>query len=296
MQLNWFREFIVLAETCNYLEAADRLFIGQSNLSKHIKSMETELGAPLFDRTSRRVRLTLLGERMLPFARQICDAQLSIQAVIQNQLDALRGKVTIDSIPAVAQYGITDVVARFRSRYPGYAISVSENQPRLSEHNLRHGLCELAFIRRRADEPAPPDLSEIPFCDDDELVAVLQPDHPLADCAPIRLEQLAGETLITLEEGSLPHDLLLSACRSAGFVPLIGFTCHRVDSILDLAGKGIGVGLLMRGHTVLPQPSENPSFVVRSILPQIATRVSLYCRKGEPLSAAAQAFLDCLDP
>ena len=41
MQLNWFREFIVLAETCNYLEAADRLFIGQSNLSKHIKSMET---------------------------------------------------------------------------------------------------------------------------------------------------------------------------------------------------------------------------------------------------------------
>ena len=296
MEIRVLRYFLKVAQEESITHAAELLHITQPTLSRQLAQLEEELGAPLFDRTSRRVRLTLLGERMLPFARQICDAQLSIQAVIQNQLDAQRGKVTIDSIPAVAQYGITDVVARFRSRYPGYAISVSENQPRLSEHNLRHGLCELAFIRRRADEPAPPDLSEIPFCDDDELVAVLQPDHPLADCASIRLEQLAGETLITLEEGSLPHDLLLSACRSAGFVPLIGFTCHRVDSILDLAGKGIGVGLLMRGHTVLPQPSENPSFVVRSILPQIATRVSLYCRKGEPLSAAAQAFLDCLDP
>ena len=44
MNLNWFREFLVLASTCNYLEAADMLYIGQSNLSKHIKSMEAELG------------------------------------------------------------------------------------------------------------------------------------------------------------------------------------------------------------------------------------------------------------
>ena len=53
MELSYIREFVVLAETGNYLEAADVLFIAQSSLSRHIKSIEADLGAPLFDRTTR---------------------------------------------------------------------------------------------------------------------------------------------------------------------------------------------------------------------------------------------------
>lgn len=296
MNLNWFREFLVLASTCNYLEAADRLYIGQSNLSKHIKSMEAELGGPLFDRSSRRVKLTPLGEKLLPFAQQLTDTQLSMQQMLQNHFDAQRGKVTIDSIPAVAQYGVTDVIARFRTTYPDYVIHVSENQPQLSESNLRRGLCDFAFMRRPAGEPTPEGLVEIAFAPEDELVAVLHRSHPLAGCAALRLEQLSGETMITLEEDSLPHELLLSACRRAGFVPRIAFTCHRVDSILDLTSKNLGVGLLMRGHTVRPRDgnfTDEPPFVVCSVTPRIATNVNLYYRRGDALSPAARAFLCC---
>ena len=69
MDINYFREFVILAETKNYWAASERLFIGQSSLSKHIKTLEKSLGAALFDRTSRKVELTEFGKRMLPYAR-----------------------------------------------------------------------------------------------------------------------------------------------------------------------------------------------------------------------------------
>ena len=64
MNTGWLREFVVLADTCSYSEAAERLFMGQSSLSKHIKALEQELGVELFERTSRRVKLSAEGEQL----------------------------------------------------------------------------------------------------------------------------------------------------------------------------------------------------------------------------------------
>lgn len=297
MNLHWFREFVVLAQTCSYLEAADRLFIGQSNLSKHIKAMELELGAPLFDRTSRRVRLTTFGEKLLPFAQDLVSTQLSMNEMAQNYFDATRGKVTIFSIPALAQYGITDIITHFHQAYPNYAIQVSENQPSLSEYNLRHGLCDLAFIRRSENEPVPEDLTEISFHPRDTMVAVVHKDHPLAVQPFLQLSQLLPELLITLEEGSFVHKQLVDAYRELGYSPQVAYTFHRTDSILDLVSKKIGIGIMMRGHTVRPSDSSDtadPPFKVVELSERITTNVNLYCRRSEPLSAAAQAFVDCV--
>ena len=65
MELNHLKEFVVLAKIENYMEAAENLFISQSTLSKHIKSLETELGINLFDRTTRQVKLNEAGRVFL---------------------------------------------------------------------------------------------------------------------------------------------------------------------------------------------------------------------------------------
>ena len=62
MDINYFKEFVVLAQTGNFMEAADILYSSQSTLSKHIKSMESELGVPLFDRTTRKVKISKYGQ------------------------------------------------------------------------------------------------------------------------------------------------------------------------------------------------------------------------------------------
>ena len=75
MDINFFREFAVLARTGSYSEAAEQLFLSQPSLSKHIKSAELELGRPLFRRTTRRIELTPFGAALLPYAEQIAALQ-----------------------------------------------------------------------------------------------------------------------------------------------------------------------------------------------------------------------------
>ena len=67
MNTEYLKEFVVLAETKNFGEASDRLYMNQSTLSKHIKSLENELGINLFLRTTRRVELTNYGQTFLPY-------------------------------------------------------------------------------------------------------------------------------------------------------------------------------------------------------------------------------------
>lgn len=68
MDLNWFLEFVVLAETLHYANAAEKLYTTQSTLSKHIQAMEKELGAQLFVRGYHKLELTPFGRVMLPYA------------------------------------------------------------------------------------------------------------------------------------------------------------------------------------------------------------------------------------
>ena len=75
MEISYFKDFVILAETKNFWAASERLYIGQSSLSKHIKTLERELGAPLFTRTSRKVELTEFGELMLPYAQSLSRMQ-----------------------------------------------------------------------------------------------------------------------------------------------------------------------------------------------------------------------------
>ena len=75
MEIEYIKEFVVLAETENYLEAAESLFISQSTLSKHIKIIEKELDVQLFDRTTRKVHLNKYGKMFLKYAKEISHLQ-----------------------------------------------------------------------------------------------------------------------------------------------------------------------------------------------------------------------------
>ena len=126
MELSYIREFVVLAETGNYLEAADTLFIAQSSLSRHIKSIEMDLGAPLFDRTTRKVSLNGFGQAFLPYARQMVQIQEEYENVLQSYLSGISSAITVASIPSMVRYNITDVLAGFQQANPRYKLNILE--------------------------------------------------------------------------------------------------------------------------------------------------------------------------
>ncbi|MCD7715252.1 MAG: LysR family transcriptional regulator [Lachnospiraceae bacterium] len=294
MNIEYFREFTVLADCSNYLEAADRLFIGQSTLSKHIISMEKELGVPLFERTSRKVALSKYGKLLLPYANTIVQTQYSYHAALQNELESERGRVTVGTIAATAKYGITGLIADFKRRYPNSSIQMFEGDPNDLASQLRERKCDVIFAHMPERELMAETIQRIHYLDD-SLVCILPKSHPLAGQKELRLEQLRDETFIALAENTTVHQLILDSCYRVGFSPKIAFTCHRVDSVLDLVTKGMGIAILAEYMANRPEDGnfpENAPFAVAPILPRTSISVDLCYRNNDDLSPMARRFVE----
>lgn len=296
MNINYFKEFVILADTKNYLEAAEILYISQSSLSKHIKSMETELGVTLFDRTSRSVELTKIGEMLLPYATNIMNSQLEYTDMIRNELDDFRGQVTIGSIPAIAQYRITDLLVEYKKKFPQYVIKVFEHDNQKLIDSLRQKQCDLIFVRDFDQLLKDDEFEKIPYLVD-PMVALLPRKHPLAASDTIRLEQLRDESFIMLEEDEFLQNIWQKCCNHVGFKPRVAFSCHRMDGILDLVTKNMGVSLIMQNQANNPMDSKlppNPPWTTCKLIPEVNVTVYLCYRKSKPLSKAARHFVECV--
>lgn len=296
MNINYFKEFVILADTKNYLEASEILYISQSSLSKHIKSMENELGVMLFERTSRSVELTKIGELFLPYAKSIMNSQLEYTDMIRDELDDFRGQVTIGSIPAIAQYGITDLLVEFKKQFPQYMVKIFEQDNQKLIESLRQKQCDLIFVRDYDYLLNKEEFEIIPYLVD-PMVALLPKNHPLASSETIRLEQLREEPFIMLEEDEFLQNLWERCCHHVGFKPRVSFSCHRLDGILDLVTKNMGVSIVMQNQVSHPADSKlpaKPPWATCKLIPEVNVTVYLCYRKSKPLSKAARHFVECV--
>lgn len=299
MDISYFREFVMLAETKNYWAASERLFIGQSSLSKHIKTMEKQLGAPLFDRTSRKVELTEFGARMLPYAQSIARLQYEYESAIYGMLNQNDERLTISSIPAMAPYNIVDILVRFQMDYPHVQVHTNEADTLVVREELLERKCDLAIFRDSVaylehDTEREKQLIKIPFCTD-RLVAVLPKGHPLETNTSLELSQLQGEYFALIKKDSMPYSLCMRACQEAGFVPHVLFSSHSLDAVFDMVTKGGCIALLFEKHAASPVESVlsiAPPFAVVPIVPEIQTTIYLAYLRNVPLSKPAKHFID----
>ena len=298
MDIEYFREFVILAETKNFWAASERLYIGQSSLSKHIKTLERDLGAPLFERTSRKVELTEFGKLMLPYAQSLGRLQYEYETAAFNYLHTDNEPLNIATIPVIAHYNITDSLIQFRRDYPNVKINIMEGDTLVIREFLFDRKCSIAIYR---DSPAylehNPDkesqLAKIPYCRD-PLVAILPPEHPLAGEEHIELKHLQDEAFALIHEETMPYMLCMRVCREAGFTPNVVFTSHNLEAILDMVRKGSCVALLFANHVAFPHEhtfGEKPPFAVVPIVPEIPTWLYIGYLKNEKLSPAATHFI-----
>lgn len=289
MEINYLREFVVLAQTGNFMEAADLLYCSQSTLSKHIQNMETELGVSLFDRTTRKVALSKFGQLLLPYAKQIAELQDTYTAILQSGLSTDQDILTLGSIPALAQYKITDVLADFKKSRSQVTISVMQAGSEEMKKMLRQRKCELAFVRH-TDE-VDDDLVRIPYAVD-TMVAVMPVTHPLAKYKAIPLRMLADEDFLLIDKQTMLYRLCVSTCQRSGFEPRVAYTDHSLENLVDLVTKGMGVCLLMKQLALY---LSRPEVTIVDISPCVTTQISLCYLKGVELSDAARLFVHCVE-
>ena len=170
--------------------------------------------------------------------------RIRVAAAKESRKD--RHILTIASIPVMAQYNITGVLAKFQQQFPQITLDVAECEQHDLYAMLRDGRCELAFTRRAGS--GEPDMEYLPFAQD-HLVAVMHETHPLANSAQLRLQDLKDQPLLCLDQRTGLYNLCTSLCLQAGFQPDFVYTGHRPENIVGLAAQNMGVALLMQRHT-----------------------------------------------
>ncbi|MGM9606567.1 MAG: LysR family transcriptional regulator [Oscillospiraceae bacterium] len=283
LDINFFREFVILAETNSYSEASERLFISQSTLSKHIKNFELELGHPLFKRTTRKIELTPFGAKFLPYAEQIAKVQDTYTEQLLTPL--LAGTtISVGITPRLFEHILTTTVNGFQERFPQYQVTLCDQDVPPLKKSLINKECDFIFIHDTIENDS--DIFTKELLELDHFAAVFPPDHPFADRDSIALSELRDAQFLFLPEGTVVYDLSMEACRKAGFEPNIVFRSANCENIFHLVEKKKGIGIVAQNH--LP-PHDNVKLV--TIEPPITTAVSV-CFREDNLSAASKDFLN----
>ncbi len=235
MELDYLREFVALAQTCQFQETADRLFISQSSLSKHIKAIEKEFGVELLSRSTRRVELSEFGRAFLPYAEQIAQIQreytLTLLPTVQNH----EKKVTMGVIPLVTFYRLNGVVNYFSQKFPDYSIEFVEHDAATLREMLRRGTCDLIVVCE--DPEQPDDEFRSTQYTTDNLVAVLPETHVLAGRKALGIDDLAAYPLIQLGKLDLAKYL-------GPKMPPSSLVVIRTPMMIDMVMRGMGIGIL----------------------------------------------------
>ncbi|MFF2639375.1 LysR family transcriptional regulator [Streptomyces niveus] len=286
MELQQMRYVIAVAEMSSFTKAAQRCLVVQSALSHQIARLEKELGARLFERTSRRVRLTPAGAAFLPAARQCLDAAERVAAEVAAAVGEVRGRLAVGLIPTVAAVDVPAVLREFHQRHPKARISLTVGASDELAEQVRQGDIEVAFlgipVTARPRGVMARKLAE------ERLVAVVSPDHPLTDETSVDLRRLSSEVFVDLPAktaGRAQSDLAFTA---AGLTREVAFEVTNADYLARLVGAGLGVALLP------PSYAEGLAGMTTIEVTDAPARAEYVIWGRESRAPAANAFLELL--
>ncbi|MFD3943737.1 LysR family transcriptional regulator [Streptomyces sp. NPDC058579] len=244
MDLQQMRYVVAVAETNSFTRAAERCLVVQSALSHQIARLERELGARLFDRTSRRVRLTPAGAAFLPAARQCLEAAERASAEVAAAVGEVRGRLAVGLIPTVAAVDVPGALRTFRGRYPRVRIGLRVGASEELAEQVREGALDVAFLGLPTAADPPRGVASHVLAHD-RLVAVVAPDHPLAGEAAVDLRRLSSEVFVDLPAGTAGRVQSDLAFAAAGLTRDVAFEVTTADLFMArLVGQGLAIALL----------------------------------------------------
>lgn len=286
MELHQLRYFCAVAETGSFSRAAEQSHVSQPSLSQQILKLENELGARLFDRLGRSIRLTDLGKAFLPRARSVLRELEAARGDVVERKETLSGTVAIGVIPTVAPYLLPPLLASYSRKYPQVKVSVVEEMTSVLLDRLRAGSIDVAVLAlpiRGHEFEAFPLLAE-------RLFAALPKKHKLARRASLSLKDLRAEPFLLLCDGHCFRDNALAAFGRARLHPRIVFESGQFSSLLSMVGAGMGVSLV-------PQMAVEKKAGCRyvCVADEQATRtVAAVVLRGRSLTRAHNSFLTLL--
>ncbi|MBX7276803.1 LysR family transcriptional regulator [Pseudomonas sp. ERGC3:01] len=281
MTLTQLEIFSLVAELQGFTSAAHRLGISQSAVSHAIKALEQELGVELFRRHQSLVELSDIGAQLLGRARAMLGLANTLQQEAADARGMKRGTLRIGSFGPTASIRILPTLLRqFRQAYPGIEVHVDEGPDRQVIQWLDERRIDVGFVvldQERFDTVA---LFE------DQLVALLPADHPLAANAALPLQALCDDPFILTEAGS--SELVMRLFSEARLRPKVRYRCAQLLSTLEAVSRGDGLSIVAQAS--LPEHVD-PRYAARPLSPAVPRRIGLAVLDRRQSSPATLAFI-----
>ena len=289
MELRHVRYFVAVAEELSFTRGAERLRIAQPSLTRQIKGLEEELGAHLFDRTKKRVKLTKQGECLLAGAKRLLGES---EEIIQSVRDVGRqnGSIRIGYIPNPFHRLLPASIRAFEQKFPAIAVKLFGMKAADQLRAVAEGKIDIAFvgISGPIDDPGLQHrvIASYP------AVALLARKHHRGSKPAIKLKDLESRFFIIISEDSYPGYVrwLNSTCERAGFTPKILEIVDNESLLIQAVRSELGVAILPEQIRNVP----HANVLVRNLAPPILIDSAVVWKKDN-LAPPLMAYLQTLE-
>ncbi|WJM11355.1 LysR family transcriptional regulator [Paenibacillus sp. PK1-4R] len=279
MELLQLKYFLTVARCEHVTEAAGKLHVTQSSLSKTIQRLEDDLGVPLFDRIGRKLRLNDFGRTFL---------QRTEKALFELE----QGKREIADLSNPDQ-GTLQLAVTTASTLPGILREFRKNKPDIQFHVQMVSLENMSRLLHRGEvdfclssPPIQGDDIECQLLYDDPIVVAVPMGHRYADRTSIQLTELRDEWFVGVKQGYGVRDMVDSVCQSVGFVPKYVYEGDEPARLTALVEAEIGLAFI-------PSTARNPHERIRYLQVeehQLVREIALLSHKNRYISKAALEF------
>ena len=289
MEIDHIETFLAIVQLGGFTRAGTRVHRSQPAISRRLRMLEAELGAPLFERIRGVVRLTDVGRAFLPHARAMLAAHHDALEAVRAEVSGGGREVTLAAVGTVLDARLCTRLKEFRTTYPEVRLRVKTASSEQVSQLVRQGDATLG-VRYFADASA--DVTTRPL-GAERMVVIAAAEHPLLAKTSASLEQLAAETWLGFPTSKAYKEafgrLLRMRLDRAGLERVEIMEVDSTQAQKRLVEAGFGLALLPHS-AVAPELTSGTLKIVRA--PRIATRIplTLIMRKHAFLSPAARAL------
>lgn len=283
MEIKDMRAFYAIVEEGNISHAAQRLDIAQPALSRQMKRLETSLGVQLFERGSRRIRLTDAGRVLYSRVEHILGMVDGTVREITEIGSGIAGSIQLGTITTSGALLLPELISEFHSRYPQVTYQIWEAEGARILELLDNRVIEIAITRTQVDSK----VYESIVLPNEPLVVVMNKDQVIgASDSEVRMEELRDMPII------IPlrwQSLFIANCRKLGFDPHILCVSDSIVQDLLLVKRGMGAAILpVSSRTLL---TDGNLHYKKLVSPEMSTHTVIAWLKNRTLSSSSEHFI-----
>lgn len=286
MDFDQLETFLEVTRHMSFSRAAERRFRTQPAISAQIRSLEEEVGARLLDRTGGKVSITQAGKLFLKYVEEALEARRVALAAIAEVERVPSGEIVVAANEGTCLHLLPEVFADFKKQYPEVGITVKRSESRevlesVNDNSADFGVVAMPVKDRR--------LTTV-VIHRDELVLITPPDHPLAHCEEVTMEQVGQYPLLIPKMGRT-RDAIDEVLHDRQIKPNVSMELDSSELMKRFVAADVGVAFIASSNVVSDvKAGVLAACRLRGV--QIRRDMALVFRKDKALSRAALAFID----